>query len=69
MGKLIIDNRSGHKDEDALRLCIQVIKEGRISDEGKSYCHLTTFAAKDNDVSVFAKRNKRSDKLTVYDEP
>jgi len=39
-----------------------VIKQGRISNDGKAYCYLTRF---DTGITVVAKRNKNSDTFVL----
>jgi hypothetical protein len=41
MSKVIIENRSGLKDEKAVELALGVIRGGRVSNFGKEYCYLT----------------------------
>lgn len=69
MSKIIVDNRSKkHSDEIAFLSVIEVIKKGRISDEGKSYCFAHTFFVSDvSKIVVYAKRNKLSDTFRVED--
>lgn len=43
MSKLIIHNEAGVSDQVALGLVANVIGEGRISDDGRSFCYLTVF--------------------------
>jgi len=64
--RLIIDNRTDIPMSEALEYAIEVVKMGRISDGGESYCYATTFRRGDDDVVVVAKRNKRSDRLVLY---
>ena len=41
MNKLIIDNRTELTDFEAVTLVGKVIKQGRISNDGKQYCYGT----------------------------
>ena len=64
--RLIIDNRTDISMSEALEYAIAVVKMGRISDGGESYCYATTFRRGADDVVVVANRNKRSDRLVLY---
>jgi len=64
--RLIIDNRADIPMSEALEYAIAVVKMGRISGGGESYCYVTTFRRGDDDVVVVANRNKRSDRLLLY---
>ena len=67
--KIIINNQSSLGDEEVLRLVGYVIRKGRISDNGRSYCYLTSFPIGCFcDVLVYAKRNKTSDTFVVYEQ-
>jgi len=69
MGKLIIDNRSKLiNDIDCLTLIKSVMKGGRISNNDKQYCYLTSFKLKNYRIAVATDLNKNSDKFTIYDE-
>ena len=41
--RIIINNESSCTAEEALDLVQQVISHGRVSNEGKQYCHVTSF--------------------------
>ena len=65
--RLIIDNRAAIPMSEALEYAIEVVKMGRISDGGKSYCYATQFGRGPGvRVVVVANRNKRSDRLLLY---
>ena len=64
--RLIIDNRTDIPMSEALEYAIAVVKMGRISDGGESYCYATTFRRGAGEVVVCAHRNKRSDRLLLY---
>jgi len=66
MGKMIIDNSSDLDDNVALQMCKQVIELGRVSDDGKQYCYVTTFTVGNNIYAVATHLNKKSDKFFVY---
>jgi len=61
--RLIIDNRTDMPMSKALQYVMAVVDQGRISDEGRSYCYTTCF--RDGTI-VSAFRNKKSDRLMVY---
>lgn len=65
MSKLIIRNHTNKTMNDVLVMAQRVIGCGRISDNGKSYCHITTFL---NGVACRAVKNKESDTLTFWEE-
>jgi hypothetical protein len=50
-------------DEEALEYVLEVIKGGRVSNEGKSYCVCTLFNKK---IAVLANKRK-NDIFTIYD--
>lgn len=60
--KIIIENRTCLSDVEALDRVKQVISKGRISKNGESYCHLTTFT---DGTQVSAWLNKSSDRFVV----
>lgn len=69
--KIIIHNRSKRaSDVDALLAVCDVIKMGRISGDGRSYCYLTRRrkAEDEKGIMISAKRNRKSDNFTIYDE-
>lgn len=55
MADIIIHKPDFISDYDALRHVLAVIKGGRVSDEGKCYCYVTTFY---DGVIVFADKKK-----------
>lgn len=66
--KIIINIKDDTPFNSALECVQQVIKQGRISDDGRSYCYLTVFT---NTIHVAAVANKKSDTFTVWmsDQP
>lgn len=65
--KLIIENRSDLDIETVFILVRKVIEEGRVSNDGKQYCYVTSFV-----VGEDAKRfmvstdvNKKSDRFVI----
>jgi len=63
--KIIVNNESDRlTDADCLWYVQQVINEGRISDNGKSYCYCMNFKT---GIVVYATKNKTSDTFRVCD--
>jgi len=62
--RVIVENRTLGEitDADAIRRVGLVIDKGRVSDNGKCYCHATAW---NDDIVVYANRNKQSDKFYV----
>ena len=66
MSRLIINIRDGVSEAKAIRHVAQVIEEGRVSNEGKQYCYVTTFM---DGVGVSASITKNgTDTFTVWRE-
>lgn len=63
MGKLIIENRTDMPDIEALWYVTEVMREGRISNDGEQYCYATTF--NNRSVVVWTDLNKKSDRFVV----
>lgn len=53
-------------DLTAIRCVEQVIKAGKISDNGKCYCYATTFSTPLGEVVVATLRNRKSPCFRVY---
>lgn len=66
MGRIIINNKSDLTDFKATELVLSVIKSGRISNDGKQYCYLSTYEASDAEYHVVTDLRKGSDSFTVY---
>lgn len=64
--KLIIDNQSDLTMEEALEYVLTVVQQGKISNNGKQYCYVTTF--KKSEIVVVSYLNKKSERLLVYRE-
>jgi len=62
METIIIRNNTDLSSEMVFSHVYSVIKQGRISNDGKAYCYLTRF---DTGVAVAAKRNKSSDTFVL----
>ena len=68
--KIIINNKSKVvSDIKAVELVSSVIQKGRISDDGKSYCYMTTYTLSKETIAISATRNKSSDRFDVWDYP
>ena len=64
--RIIIENRSPMLLHNAIGYVQHVIAQGRISDNGKSYCYVTVFKS---GIAVHAICNKKSDRFIVIDDP
>jgi hypothetical protein len=60
--KLILENRSDLPMIDFLKMAEYVLKSGRLSNDGKQYCYLTSF----KEYHIVSELNKKSDKLIMY---
>lgn len=65
MNKLIIDNRTELTDLEAVNLISKVIKQGRISNDGKQYCYGTGITIDDKSYMVWTDLNKKSDRFVI----
>lgn len=65
MSKIIIENRAGISDEQALDLVKSVIKEGRISNNGRQYCYFATCDFPGGKVGISSFLNEKSDRFVV----
>jgi len=64
--KIIIDNQSDLMMDTCLTMVMNVMDNGRVSNNGKQYCYLTAFNSPDGDIHVVTDLNKKSDKFTIY---
>ena len=68
--KIIIDNRTDLDWETVFDVVMSVIKNGRISNDGKQYCYLSTFnidsSSGGSQYAVATDVNKKSDRFVVY---
>ena len=64
--KLIIKNNSDISDITVLTLIQEVIKNGRISNNGKQYCYLTSFDIDNQEYHIVTDLNKCSDVFIFY---
>lgn len=67
--KLILENRTDLPMVDFLRLAQEVVSMGRISNEGKQYCYLTSFKINQEEYVIVSDLNEKSDRLIFYKRP
>ena len=68
MSKIIINNKTDLLDDtEVLRLVIDIIKSGRVSNDGKQYCYLTSYKYDKNEYHIVTDLNKSSDTFTCYE--
>lgn len=67
--KLILENRTDLPMVDFLRLAQKVVSMGRISNDDKQYCYLTSFTIDGQEYHIISDLNEKSDKLTFYKRP
>ncbi len=72
MQKLILENQSDATWEQFLEMVKEIIKEGKVSNDEKQFCYVTTFRVVGFNVEkkycVVSDLNKESDKLTIYND-
>ena len=66
MSKIIIKNNTDLSDLYVMYLVCSIIKSGRISDNGKAYCYLTSFQTNEGNYYINADLRKCSDVFTCY---
>lgn len=66
MSRIIINNQTKLSDSVALEMISQVVKLGRISNNGKQYCYLCVVPWDEVDYHVVSALNKNSDSFTIY---
>jgi hypothetical protein len=64
--KLILENRTNLPMVVFLKLAQKVVSMGRISNNDKQYCYLTTFIIDGQEYYIVSSLNEKSDKLTLY---
>lgn len=67
MGRIIINNNSDLTDIEAMRMAINVMKMGRVSNEEKQYCYLSVSAT--GEYHIVSDLRKKSDSFTIYKVP
>jgi hypothetical protein len=66
MSQLIIKNQTEIDDISVLTLVQRVIDMGRVSNNNKQYCYLTSFNIKDIEYHLVSDLRKCSDVFTFY---
>ena len=66
MERLILENKSDLDTLTFLRLVQKVIELGKISNNDKQYCYLTSFTINQEEYHIVSDLNKKSQKLTLY---
>jgi hypothetical protein len=67
MEKIIIKNKTEIDDVSVLALVQSVIKNGRISNNGKQYCYITVFKIENKEYHIVTDLRKCSDVFTFYE--
>ena len=65
MNKIIIDNRTGLTDFEAITLVGRVINQGRISNDNKQYCYLTEITIEEKIYIICTDLNNKSDRFVI----
>lgn len=63
VNKIIININNDITDEEALEYVLEIVKGGRVSQEGKSYCVCTLF----NEETMVLAEKRKNDTFTIYD--
>lgn len=63
--RLIIENRTNLSMLDIMHHVIAVLRMGRISNDEKQYCYVSTFA---DGIVIASDLNDKSDRLVVYQQ-
>lgn len=70
MKKLILQNDAPDIDMTTFLLwATHVVGAGRVSNNGRQYCYLTSFLLKGSEYHIVSDLNKKSDKLILYKVP
>lgn len=64
--KIHLDIRHGVSPTLALECVKQVIEQGKISNDGKSYCYATTFDTNEGEVWVETRQYRKSDCFLIH---
>ena len=64
--KIHIDIRHDISPTIALECVRQVIAQGKVSNNGKSYCYATTFNTSEGEIWVSTRQYRKSDCFLVY---
>ena len=65
MSRIIINNNSGLSNETVIDIVGQVIASGRISNNGKQYCYLSTIEIFGTKYQISTDLNKKSDSFKI----
>lgn len=68
MSRIIIDNQSDLSLYDATHMVLNVIKGGKISNDGEQRCYLTVFSIEGKKYVVATMLNRKSEKFIVYND-
>lgn len=66
MSRVIIDIKDSISPSTALLLVERVIREGRISNNGKNYCYATSFQIGEDNIIVAISPYRKSDCFVVH---
>lgn len=66
MSRIIVDIKDGISPSTALLLVERVIREGRVSNYGKSYCYVTSFQVGNDEIIVAVNPYRKSDCFVVH---
>jgi len=68
VNKIIIDNRSDLSDLDALMVVINIVRDGRISNDEKQYCYLSVMQFYNKHYVVSTDLNEKSDRFVIMED-
>ena len=69
MSRIIIENRSSASDVEVVACVAQIIREGRISNNGKQYAYGTRCGGDGlQTIMVWTDLNKKSDRFVAVDD-
>ena len=66
MDKIIVKNQTELSMISVLELVKKVIEIGRISNNGKQYCYLTSFNIENTEYHIVTDLRQKSDVFTIY---
>ena len=67
--KIILENYTELSIDVAMELFTRIIKKGKISNNGKQYCYLTSIVIDEVEYHIVSSLNKCSHKLMLYTNP
>jgi len=65
MNRIIINNETDLSDEFALEITKQVVILGRISNNERQYCYLSTFKKDEGDYQISSSLTKKGDSFKI----